>query len=84
MNEKNKGYETLSNLLLAAALVAAIFLNQYDWLLYVIIALLIVSMVFSALLYKQLPGKTEKKQYLVRKLIILATGGVVMIIASLV
>jgi len=81
MNGKNKG---LDNILLAGVLVAVLFLDQYSWLLYVIIGLLIAGIVLSVLMYQQLPGKTEKKQFLARKLIILATGAIVMIVASMV
>jgi len=84
MTGKNKVYETLSNILLVGVLVAVLFLDQYRWLLYVIIGLLIAGIVLSALMYQQLPGKTEKRQFLARKLIILATGAIVMIIVSLV
>jgi uncharacterized membrane protein YidH (DUF202 family) len=84
MTGKNKGLETLSNILLGGVLVAVLFLDQYRWLLYVIIGLLIAGIVLSVLMYQQLPGKTEKRKYLATKLIILVTGAVVMIIASLV
>lgn len=80
MNGKNKGFEILSNILLAGVLVAVLFLDQYRWLLYIIIGLLIAGIVLSVLMYQQLPGKTEKRQYVFKKLIILAIGAVVMIL----
>jgi phosphatidylserine synthase len=84
MMKENKGMETLSNLLLAGVLVAVLFLQQYSWLLYLIILLLVAGVVLSALMYQRLPDKSTKRKYLVRKLIMLAIGGLVMIITSLV